>query len=173
MGDLGVRRAPVGRPERRGHPREHCLSTAQGGATARAEGPPQPDASAALSDPPRAPTREVRARREKPSASGRLRPRSLSPPTQAEKEDSPHRQMRAVGKNPGSDLLSHRVAPAVPSALESLTSVFGMGTGVASPELPPGKKWRSTSGKRCADVRFRLGDWCPGGSTSRCAVAIA
>jgi len=32
---------------------------------------------------------------------------------------------------PGSDLLSHRVAPAVPSAVEGLTSVFGMGTGVA------------------------------------------
>ena len=31
---------------------------------------------------------------------------------------------------PGSDLLSHRPAPAVPSAVEGLTSVFGMGTGV-------------------------------------------
>ena len=33
----------------------------------------------------------------------------------------------------GSDLLSHSVATAVPSALESLTSEFGMGSGVASP----------------------------------------
>jgi hypothetical protein len=32
--------------------------------------------------------------------------------------------------NPGSDLLSHAVSHAVPSAVESLTSVFGMGTGV-------------------------------------------
>ena len=32
--------------------------------------------------------------------------------------------------NPGSDLLSHAVAHAVPSAVEGLTSVFGMGTGV-------------------------------------------
>jgi hypothetical protein len=32
--------------------------------------------------------------------------------------------------NPGSDLLSHAVTHAVPSAVESLTSVFGMGTGV-------------------------------------------
>ena len=32
--------------------------------------------------------------------------------------------------NPGSDLLSHEVAPAVPSAVEGLTTVFGMGTGV-------------------------------------------
>ncbi len=36
-------------------------------------------------------------------------------------------------QNPGSVLLSHRVAPTVPLALESLTSVFGMGTGVTSP----------------------------------------
>ena len=34
-------------------------------------------------------------------------------------------------KKPGSDLLSHPVARAVPSALWGLTSVFGMGTGVA------------------------------------------
>ena len=39
---------------------------------------------------------------------------------------------------PGSDLLSHAVASAVPSALEGLTAVFGMGTGVAPPALPPG-----------------------------------
>ena len=32
--------------------------------------------------------------------------------------------------NPGSDLLSHAVTHAVPSAVEGLTSVFGMGTGV-------------------------------------------
>ena len=31
----------------------------------------------------------------------------------------------------GSDLLSHTVARAVPSALKDFTSVFGMGTGVA------------------------------------------
>jgi hypothetical protein len=40
--------------------------------------------------------------------------------------------------NPGSDLLSHAVANAVPSAQEGLTSVFGMGTGVAPPAMPPG-----------------------------------
>jgi hypothetical protein len=33
----------------------------------------------------------------------------------------------------GNDLLSHRVTAAVPSALEGLTSVFGMGTGVSPP----------------------------------------
>ena len=36
---------------------------------------------------------------------------------------------RALGKGAGDNLLSHRVAPAVPSAPEGLTSVFGMGTG--------------------------------------------
>ena len=37
----------------------------------------------------------------------------------------------------GNDLLSHRVAPAVPSALEGLTTVFGMGTGVSPPQWSP------------------------------------
>ena len=32
--------------------------------------------------------------------------------------------------NAGSDLLSHTVSHAVPSAVSGLTSVFGMGTGV-------------------------------------------
>src|SRR3990172_2461428 len=39
---------------------------------------------------------------------------------------------------PGNALLSHKVSLAVPSALEGLTSVFGMGTGVAPPLMPPG-----------------------------------
>src|SRR3990170_3478519 len=43
---------------------------------------------------------------------------------------------------PGSDLLSHAVTSAVPSALEGLTSVFGMGTGVAPPATPPGIGWQ-------------------------------
>jgi hypothetical protein len=34
---------------------------------------------------------------------------------------------------PGSDLLSHKASLAVPSAVEGLTSVFGMGTGVTPP----------------------------------------
>ena len=36
-------------------------------------------------------------------------------------------------KKPGSDLLSHDLTVIVSSALEGLTSVFGMGTGVAPP----------------------------------------
>ncbi len=35
--------------------------------------------------------------------------------------------------NPGSDLLSHTPAHAVPSAVAGLTTVFGMGTGVTLP----------------------------------------
>ena len=41
-------------------------------------------------------------------------------------------------KNPGNVLLSHQAALTVPSALEGLTSVFGMGTGVAPPLMSPG-----------------------------------
>src|ERR1700693_4069246 len=39
----------------------------------------------------------------------------------------------------GNDLLSHRVTPTVPSALEGLTTVFGMGTGVSPPPWSPNK----------------------------------
>jgi hypothetical protein len=41
-------------------------------------------------------------------------------------------------KDPGDDLFSRKAALSVSSALESLTSVFGMGTGVASPLKSPG-----------------------------------
>ena len=40
---------------------------------------------------------------------------------------------RILNKKPGTDLLSHPLARAVPSALEGLTAVFEMGTGVAPP----------------------------------------
>ncbi len=40
-------------------------------------------------------------------------------------------------KAPGNDLLSHRVAPAVPSAREGLASLFGMGRGVSPPPWSP------------------------------------
>jgi hypothetical protein len=39
----------------------------------------------------------------------------------------------------GDDLLSHSLSRAVPSALEALTTVFGTGTGVTPPPLPPEK----------------------------------
>ncbi len=40
-------------------------------------------------------------------------------------------------RNPGGDLLSQGAAPQVPSALAVFTAVFGMGTGVSPPQLPP------------------------------------
>jgi hypothetical protein len=46
-------------------------------------------------------------------------------------------RFRTIKKASGGDLLSHIVTDAVPSALEGLTSVFGMGTGVSPPPLPP------------------------------------
>ena len=51
-----------------------------------------------------------------------------------------HCALEAVGrkgKSSGSDLLSRTVSHAVPLAQEGLTAVFGMGTGVAPPPLPP------------------------------------
>ena len=53
---------------------------------------------------------------------------------QSEKKQKGRTQFLTSGldNNPGSDLLSHEVSPAVPSAVEDLTTVFGMGTGVAS-----------------------------------------
>src|SRR6059058_2501971 len=43
--------------------------------------------------------------------------------------------------NPGNDLVSHKVALAVPSALRGLTSVFGMGTGVTLSVRSPETCW--------------------------------
>jgi hypothetical protein len=48
---------------------------------------------------------------------------------------------RFVQFNPGDDRLSHTVTRAVPWALEGLTTVFGMGTGVTPPVWPP-ETWR-------------------------------
>ncbi len=49
------------------------------------------------------------------------------------------RYLKGIGflKNAGGVLLSHLVTQAVPSALKSLTAVFGMGTGVTSSLSPP------------------------------------
>src|SRR4029450_4732011 len=65
------------------------------------------------------------------------------------REEPPHRA--ALPKVSGGDLLSHPVARAVPSALEGLTSGFGMGPGVSPPPWPP---------KRClgsAGIRWLKG----------------
>ena len=62
-------------------------------------------------------------------------------------------------KNPGDDLFSRKAALSVSSALESLTSVFGMGTGVASPLESPGS---SASG--CVSARYEISDLRADGS---------
>ena len=49
------------------------------------------------------------------------------------KEKAHHRMMMGLKNIPGDVLLSHNLAVIVSSALESLTSVFGMGTGVTPP----------------------------------------
>ena len=49
------------------------------------------------------------------------------------------RRRRSKTKKAGNDLLSHTVTHAVPSTLKSLTSEFGMGSGVASSLLSPAR----------------------------------
>jgi hypothetical protein len=65
-----------------------------------------------------------------PSNSGPSRPRN------AESRLEGGSRARSLG----GDLLSHPVSRAVPSALEGLTSGFGMGPGVSPPLWPP-KRW--------------------------------
>ena len=52
--------------------------------------------------------------------------------------DELHELIGVFENTPGNALLSHKVTLAVPSAQEGLTAVFGMGTGVAPPLMPPG-----------------------------------
>ena len=72
-----------------------------------------------------------------------------------------------------------RAGPALPSAMRRLTSVFGMGTGMAASLWPPANgrcrespKWRRAAtrrvGEQVARPRARL---VPLGSTHRCACA--
>ena len=75
----------------------------------------------------------------------------LQLPVRGVKRRRPGVLLRAFKNVPGGDLLSHPVTRAVPSALEGLTSVFGMGTGVAPPLKPPGnsnpkKPWETEAG---------------------------
>ena len=53
--------------------------------------------------------------------------------TPLSKDRNPHRALpgRGFEEKAGDGLLSHHLAVAVPSALQGLTAVFGMGTGVA------------------------------------------
>ena len=57
---------------------------------------------------------------------------------------APSPAQRAPGA--GGALVSHRVAPAVPSALAGLTSGFGMGPGVPRPPWPPAPGGRCGAG---------------------------
>ena len=52
------------------------------------------------------------------------------------------REAKGKNKESGSDRLSHTLAGAVSWALEVLTAVFGMGTGVSPPAKPPDRKKR-------------------------------
>src|SRR5262249_47287781 len=63
-----------------------------------------------------------------------------------------------LGEFPGGVLLSHRVSPAVPSALEGLTSVFEMGTGVAPPAKPP--ETLKARNRECEIHRFKSFSKC-------------
>src|SRR3954470_22333503 len=57
-------------------------------------------------------------------------------------KQKPRRALRLLGVfYPGNDLVSHKVALAVPSALRGLTSVFGMGTGVTLSVRSPETGW--------------------------------
>ena len=49
------------------------------------------------------------------------------------------RSISGPGHKSGNVLLSHKVPLAVPSALEGLTTEFGMGSGVAPPQSSPEK----------------------------------
>ena len=56
-----------------------------------------------------------------------------------------------LNKFSGGDLLSRGLTPRVPSALEGLTAVFEMGTGVAPPPIPP-ETFQET---RCKNIEAR------------------
>ncbi len=108
-------------------------------------------------DPDRRPNAHVRRRIRRPNGDppGAARPRrdQASSDSRAglpRRPDGPcrlgsahqARQRPAVAaglcqRNPGGVLLSQGASPQVPSALASLTAVFGMGTGVSSPPWPP------------------------------------
>ena len=77
--------------------------------------------------------------------SRRLQERASCDRTEREKPRSNY-SLRGFGNKPGNDLLSHARARAVPSALEGLTSEFGMGSGMAPPTSSPEKLWWASCG---------------------------
>ncbi len=85
-------------------------------------------------------------RRKSLSTSGLFGDKTRSNPARGRDKSRPYEETKKPADlaisglliNPGSVLLSHSLAAAVSSALEDLTSVFGMGTGVTPPAWPPG-----------------------------------
>ena len=72
---------------------------------------------------------EVRQSAGRPIGSGN----SVAQTHEKGKKNPPHSLSRGGGITSGNDLLSRAVSRGVPSALEGLTSVFEMGTGVTPP----------------------------------------
>ena len=100
------------------------------------------------------------------SATHESRIRNTSKLTDLLQLKSPTSRFRKVGplnNIPGDVLLSHKVSLAVPSALEGLTSVFGMGTGVTPPLESPGSSFEylATHGVQMKCVRTRRAELRP------------
>ena len=111
--------------------------------------------------PPRGPAASQPSRR---AGNARKRKRGTltgpPPPGASPAPPRPLPAQRAPGA--GGALVSHRVAPAVPSALAGLTSGFGMGPGVPRPPWPPAPGGRCGAGCVGAGRRPRR----PGGRTA-------
>ena len=95
-----------------------------------AGGEPKPPTGAETTEGDRTLPRSAPGRRRTQWESTSLHPRSECKKEGPTPKDGPNRCA-------GGDVLSHRVPPAVPSAQQSLTTVFGMGTGVSSALRPP------------------------------------
>ena len=116
-----------------------------------AKRPPAPEGAGGLSS--------SRKRGGRPQTKGGT---PSGPPSQAPcpRIPAPSPAQRAPGA--GGALVSHRVAPAVPSALAGLTSGFGMGPGVPRPPGPPAPGGRCGAGSEGAGLRSGR----PGGRTA-------
>ena len=76
---------------------------------------------------------------------------------------------RVRDREAGDDVLSHSVSRAVPSARRGLTTVFGMGTGVALAPLPPARAAPAERVDRLVNSGAGSGRSCAWGS-ARCGV---
>ena len=71
------------------------------------------------------------------------------------KRKNPSTRLGLFILTPGDDRLSHAVTRAVPWALEGLTTVFGMGTGVAPPVRSPENFLRTGVRSQKSGVRIK------------------